>query len=120
MGGERKLDCLRLTSFPSRLIVFAQVATRVEGKLVRKVQTPRATLVARRATTGGRCRTIGGEIALLGQIRNRDILTSQPGAITLLWCGVRLETSAWGSCASGGAAVERSRVSSPWGLFSRL
>jgi hypothetical protein len=83
-GRERKPDCLSLTFFPSRRIVFAQVATRVEGKLVRKVQTPRATLVARRATTGGRCRTFGGEIALLGRIRNRDILTSLPGAITLL------------------------------------
>jgi hypothetical protein len=52
--------------FPSRLILFLQVATRVEGKPRQEVQTPRATLVARRATTGGRCRSFGGRLRYWG------------------------------------------------------
>ncbi|KAH9007599.1 hypothetical protein EDB83DRAFT_2323681 [Lactarius deliciosus] len=69
---ERRRTEARLPPPPSRL---TPVATRVEGKPVRKVQTPRATLVARRAAAGGRCRSFGGGIPLLGRIRNQDILT---------------------------------------------
>jgi hypothetical protein len=71
--------------------------------------------------TAGRCRALGhGWIHLsLGRIRNRDKLTSLPGAITLLVV-FDLRCRPEGASASGGAGVERSRVPSAGTFFSSL
>jgi hypothetical protein len=66
--------------------------------------------------TAGRCRALGHG---LGRIRNRDKLTSLPGAITLLVV-FDLRCRPEVASASGGAGVERSRVSSGGTFFSSL
>ena len=73
-----------------------------------------------RDQTSGRCRALGHGKLRWERIRNRDKLTSVLGAITLLWCSTRdvgAEEGERGECASasGGAGVERSRVSSERG-----